>query len=169
MRGIVLDEESLGMPGASVAVSGGTLAHERYTTTDDLGRFRVRDIPPGEYRVLIVHRSAEPVTVGVVIRAHRTTDVPVTLSVGGNDGAILIVDQEPVLDMTTSSVSTVLDGDTLQDLPVVTSCLWQRRCLASLRSSEPPLPPAVKVHWATPFALTASLLGIPATTRWHRR
>lgn len=118
MRGLVLDQESLGMPGAEITVSGGALAHERYTTTDDLGRFRVRDIPPGEYRVLIAHPSAEPVDVGVVIRAHRTTDVPVTLSVGGSDGAIVIVDQLPVLDMTTSSVSTVLDGDTLQDLPV---------------------------------------------------
>lgn len=118
LRGRVVDAEGIGVPGVAVTVSGQRSSQRHYTTTDDLGRFRVRELAPGTYRLDTEHSVASDLHVDVVVRADRVTEVPLTLDIGGSDTLLTVVDQVPVLDMRTSSVSTALGSEALANLPV---------------------------------------------------
>jgi hypothetical protein len=69
IAGIVSDEQGRALPGALVSAIGGTLAS---TLTDELGRFRLTDLPPGEY----------------LLRAHL-------MGFGGSNGAVVRVGVSP--------------------------------------------------------------------------
>jgi hypothetical protein len=91
IAGIVSDENGTALSGALVSALGGTLASTR---TDELGRFTLRDLPPGEY-LLRAHMRGFGASNAAVVRVDaspafhslqlRRTQAPV--GTGGTAGA----------------------------------------------------------------------------------
>ncbi len=115
LRGEVLDDAGLPVPGADVVLSGTSLAGQLVATTDADGAFRLVGIAPGTHVLRVSKSGLRPVTTKVVVRLDETAFVPVTLPVGAEE---LTVQQElPVIDATRSAVSTELTSATLAKLP----------------------------------------------------
>jgi hypothetical protein len=115
LRGEVIDDSGLPVPGADVALSGPRLAGQLVVTTDADGVFRVVGVAPGTHTLRVSKSGLRPVTMQVVVRLDETAFVPVTLPVGVEE---LTVQQElPVIDAMRSAVSTELTSATLAKLP----------------------------------------------------
>ncbi len=89
MRGTVTDETSLPVAGAAItieAVGGQASPAVRFTTlTDDLGRFTIENLAPGEYRITV--RKA-----GFFVLAGRA----VTIQAGANEAALTLNHEQEV-------------------------------------------------------------------------
>ncbi len=115
LRGEILDDGGLPVPGATVTLSGANIAGELATTSDADGVFRLVGIAPGTHTMRVSKQGLRPVTLQVIVRLDETAFVPVTLPVGAEE---LTVQQElPVIDATRSAVSTELSAETLSKLP----------------------------------------------------
>lgn len=121
IRGTVTDGAGLALPGAQVVLDGPNMAGQLATTTMDDGTFRLIGVPPGVHDLTVVKDGFTPLKYLVVVRLDETAFVPVTLvtSADGNAVEVDVVDAAlPVIDATRSSVSTQLDSDFLQNVPV---------------------------------------------------
>lgn len=118
VRGQVLDDQGLPVPGAVVVITGENIAGEREVTTDANGEFRTLGLPPGPKEVLIKKEGFAPTRYTVTVRLDETAFVPVSLkAVGGAGEEIIVTETLPVVDATRSTVSQQMTNDLLQNVP----------------------------------------------------
>jgi iron complex outermembrane receptor protein len=121
VRGRVLDQSGLAMPGADVLLAGDPAADPRRTVTDDEGRFVFAGVPTGTYTVTVtfpgLRRAEAP---GIAVRAgeDRALD-DIVLSLEGLEEQVMVTARrrEENLQDVPMSVSA-LSGDTLRELGV---------------------------------------------------
>ncbi len=119
IKGHIVDEMDLAVPGAKVILSGVNIAGELTTTTDADGNFRLVAVPPGTHDLVVRKDNFAPMAYTVVVRLDETAFVPVTLSVKSTAGEVIVVEEMlPVIDTSRSAVSTQLTAEMLQNLPV---------------------------------------------------
>lgn len=78
LRGQITNEE--GMPIHNAVITINTL--RKTTKTTHLGRFEIKTIPPGVYKVTIQHPSHQTQTIKVAITANQRTDITTKLPPG---------------------------------------------------------------------------------------
>jgi hypothetical protein len=116
IRGHVEDDQGIGVPGATIVLSGPGIAGQVTVQTDEEGDFRVVSAPVGTHQMEIVKSGFTKVQRKVTVRLDETAFVPVTLGVSG--GEVVIVEEIlPVIDTTRSSFSTELSAEMLANLP----------------------------------------------------
>ncbi|HVT02559.1 MAG TPA: TonB-dependent receptor [Thermoanaerobaculia bacterium] len=119
LTGNVVDQGGAVISGATVQIGSSALVGKtRTTTTDEQGRFRFSDLPPGEYDVTATsdaHWRAEvedvPVLVGV------TASVPLLMRNLSTKETIVVSAAPPAIDTSSSSVPTILTHDVLRNIP----------------------------------------------------
>ncbi len=118
IKGVVLDTDGLAIPGAVVVVSGASLQGTVGSETDSEGRFRAVGLPPGYY----VIEASKPgfqgwkaVDVRVAAGATVTLEIPLRLAVSGEE--IVVEEDAPVVDITSTQTGTILTSEMLRDLP----------------------------------------------------
>ncbi|MGH9160891.1 MAG: TonB-dependent receptor domain-containing protein, partial [Vicinamibacteraceae bacterium] len=117
ISGIVVDWQGLGIPGATVTVSGDRGAKEARTGAD--GRFRVPLLVPGTYTVqvrLLGLRTLERenVTVGL----GETIDLSLEMEVGGLVETVEVGGAPPGIDNSTTTVGANIADELLRQVPV---------------------------------------------------
>lgn len=117
VRGSVVDDGGLPVPGATVILTGSGIAGELTATTDAVGTFRFLNVPPGTHSVRVVKAGLAQVRLTITVRLDETAFVPVVLSVSGAE-EVVIEETLPVIDATRSSISTELSYETISNLPV---------------------------------------------------
>ena len=118
IQGTVEDETGVPVPGTEVVLSGAELAGERRMTTPEDGTFRFDQIPPGNYEITVLFNGATIARAQVRVALATTTTVPIPAKMGGVTDEIEVIGFKPVVDTTSSSFSTSLGEDTIQNLPV---------------------------------------------------
>jgi len=119
LRGSVLDEDTLPIPGATVSLSspaliGGT--QERTTGAD--GTFHFVELPPGTYQLSSNKAGFQAVTVtGIQIDLGRTTTQNITMSTTGVEETIEVKGQQHAVDVEDTSRGEVLTKEFLQRIP----------------------------------------------------
>ncbi len=117
--GRVTDESKAVLPGATVTVTNRDTNVTRTATTDGQGEFKVPALPPGTYKVTAaVQGFASQTRDGVTLQLGQTVDLEVTLKIAGTQEELTIVSEAPVVDVTDTSVSTVVGQQQIENLPI---------------------------------------------------
>jgi hypothetical protein len=117
IRGRIVDSQGLGVPGATVTVTG--TQGSKTTTTDGEGRFNVPFLTPGLYSVrgeLQGFKSVEQKDVAVSLG--QAIEIPLKMEVGGVTETVQVLGSSPVVDTGTTTSGAVISSDMLKDVPV---------------------------------------------------
>ena len=117
VEGRAVDAQSLGVPGATVTVTG--QRGVKTTTTGTDGRFSVPFLTPGAYTVRVElggFKSFEQKD--VIIGLGQTVALAVNLEVGGTSETVNITAESPVINTQSTTVGAVISDEMLQNVPV---------------------------------------------------
>jgi hypothetical protein len=119
LLGSVLDQQGAAVPNVSVSSRNVDTGVSRSATTDDTGAYRIASVPAGRYEVTVGAagfktevRSGITVTVGADIR------VDFALSVGAVEQQIQVSGEAPQVDTTSSTLSGVVEENSVRELPL---------------------------------------------------
>jgi hypothetical protein len=107
------------VPGATVTVRNVETGKEVTATTDSEGRFRMVQLPPGNYSVKVSSSGFGDFTLDqVVVEVGRVTDLDVPLSVGAVTGTVEVTGEAPVINTTQQDFSTNVNQVSINNLPI---------------------------------------------------
>jgi len=119
IRGIVLDANGGFIPNASVVVVN-TATNRRYTVnSDDLGRFAIDLLPPGDYSARVEAQGMLPQTTpSLHVDVGGAADLQFKLKVEGAEEKVTVSGAPALVETKPSAVSTLLDERALNDVPL---------------------------------------------------
>src|SRR5262245_1305778 len=117
--GQTVDESGAVMPGVTITLRGAAIQGAQTVATSTTGAYRFPVLPPGTYDLEYVltgfgtvKREGIPVAVG------STVELNITLKLASLEETVTITGQSPVVDVTTSQVSTSYNKDWVENAPV---------------------------------------------------
>ncbi len=117
IAGRVTDEAGIPLAGAAVSVS----SQQGATTvvTNDRGHFVAPHLSPGLYSVRVGLQGFRSVERGQIdVRVGQRVDLAFTLLLGEFSEAVEVQGSSPVVDFSSATAATVLEGSLLRDVPV---------------------------------------------------
>lgn len=119
LQGTVSDPKGGLMPKAKVIVHNQATGLERTTETDTEGNYQVAALPVGVYRVEVQAAGFQTQVVNdLTLEVARTVTQNFQLAVGGIEQQVSVVSDAPVIEAATTSVGTVINKKTVQDIPL---------------------------------------------------
>jgi len=117
--GTIYDTKGAVLAGAEISVVNVATGETRSTTTKASGDYRITELPPGTYTVIVTATGFEtykaeqvPVVVGSV------SDVAPKLTVGNVAQTVEVTDETPLMHTQSSEISSVIDQNMVDNLPV---------------------------------------------------
>jgi len=121
IEGTVLDPQGRAVPNATVTVTGSNLISAQTATTDDQGRYRVANLPPGRYDVTVAAvggfaETKRDTQVEVNISSTSTGDV--TVAIAGQTANVTITSTAGAgIDVTSNTSGTHVNSDQFSNFP----------------------------------------------------
>ena len=117
IEGTIYDEEGSALPGVMVAISGPTIA-EKTLESNLNGMYRFPALPPGEYTLTVTLPGFKKYTqTRIVVPVEQTIVVNITLEVGTIEEEITVIGESPVVDLTSSRLTTNVKKEYFDALP----------------------------------------------------
>jgi hypothetical protein len=119
ISGTVKDASGAVLPGVTIEASSDVLIEKvRSGVTDGNGRFQIIDLRPGTYTVTFTLTGFGTIKQdGVLLTGTSNTVVDADLKVGSVAETITVTGETPLVDVTSTTRQSVLDHDTVQNLP----------------------------------------------------
>jgi outer membrane receptor protein involved in Fe transport len=119
LQGNIVDSKGAVLPNATVTVRNRSTSFERTTQTDNDGNYQVAALPVGIYSVEVkVEGFKTQVADQVTIEVAKTVVQNFQMDVGAISEQVLVSSDVPVIETTTTSVGTVIDQRTVQEIPL---------------------------------------------------
>ncbi|HST51926.1 MAG TPA: TonB-dependent receptor [Pyrinomonadaceae bacterium] len=119
VQGTVTDQQGAVVPNAKVVVHSNATGLERTAQTDSDGNYQIASIPPGVYRVEIQAQGFQGQSVGELnVDVARTVVQNFQLTVGQVSQSVTVTSDAPVVETATTSVGTVINQRTVQEIPL---------------------------------------------------
>ena len=119
LQGTVTDPKGDVMPNAKVVVRNQGTGIERTTQTDSDGNYQVAALPVGMYRIEVQAQGFQTQMVGdLSVEVGRTVVQNFQLNIGDISQSVTVVSSAPVIETTTTSVGTVINQKTVQEIPL---------------------------------------------------
>ena len=119
LSGTVEDERGAVIPGAAVTVLNPNTALQRQTVTNEQGSFTVTLLQPGTYTLTVLRDGFAPIEVkNVVLNVGDQKSLQIQLKAGNINEAVTIQSDVPLLDTQSAAVSTVVDRNFAENLPM---------------------------------------------------
>lgn len=119
LQGTVSDPKGAVMPKAKVVARNQATGLERTTESDSDGNYQVAALPVGMYRVEVQAPGFQTQVVNDLnIAVAQTVVQNFQLAVGGIEQQVSIVSDAPVIETATTSVGTVINQRTVQEIPL---------------------------------------------------
>src|SRR5215831_5456426 len=135
ISGVVTDDSSAAIPGATVTVTNVNTGIARTTVSDQGGRYRVPALIPGEYEVQVELQGFQTaVRKGLTLNVGTEIDIPMSLKAGNVQETIEVTAAAPIVQTANATLGAVVEGETVRDLPLNGRSFDQ---LISLQSSSP--------------------------------
>jgi hypothetical protein len=119
LSGRVSDPSGLAVPAANVVVQSASTAATHIVSTNGQGEYSVPALPPGAYNITvdangfkILHQN------GVLVEVDQRARLDFSLAVGSNTETVTVVGGTPLLNTSDASVSTVIDHQFVENLPL---------------------------------------------------
>ena len=118
IKGYVRDKTGSTVVGAEVTLSGTALITPQKASTDGAGYFYFQLVPPGEYSLTVTANGFRTYKqTRIDIAAAKLPTYEIQLEVGSVSETIEVTGQQPLVDVTTSKVSTTIEQDLIDTLP----------------------------------------------------
>ena len=119
LTGTVIDPSDRPVPGAQILVRNTATLVERTVATNGEGIYEVRGVPAGSYRMQVKAPGFRLYTLeALTMDVARIVVQDVHLEVGPISDEVTVKSQPPLIDGATTSVGHVIDGRTLQEMPL---------------------------------------------------
>jgi hypothetical protein len=123
IAGSVKDSSGAPMSGVLVEASSVALIEEtRMAITDDAGRYRIQDLPPGTYQVTITQQGWKPYRQeGIELSGSFTATADATLIVGEITETVHVTRELPAVDVHSAAREVTIPGEVVRSIPTVRS------------------------------------------------
>src|SRR5580658_5742172 len=119
INGTITDSSGAAIPGAKVTATDVATAVVRDTLSSGAGEFSFSDLPLSTYSIKVGATGFQSTVVtGVQVEAGKIYTLPVKLTVAQQATTVEVAADALSLDTTTVTQTTVLDGKSLQDVPL---------------------------------------------------
>jgi hypothetical protein len=119
VQGTITDTKGAVVPSATVVVRNKATSIERTAQTDSDGNYQVAALPVGNYAIEVRATGFKTqVADSVVIGVAQTIVQNFQLDVGALSEQVLVTSDVPVVETTTTSVGTVINQRTVQEIPL---------------------------------------------------
>ncbi len=119
ISGVVQDPSGATIPGAMVTIKNVDTGTARALTSDSGGRYTAPDLAPGNYEVQAqISGFQTEVRTGIELTVGRQEVVNLALKVGQISDRVTITEAAPLVESTTSAMSSLVDARTIRDLPL---------------------------------------------------
>jgi hypothetical protein len=119
LQGTVTDAKGAVLPNATVVVRNRSTSAERTTQTDSDGNYQLAALPPGVYSVEVrVEGFKTQVADQVTLQVAKTAVQNFQMDVGAISEQVLVSSDVPVIETATTSVGTVINQRTVQEIPL---------------------------------------------------
>ena len=119
LQGTVTDPKGDVMPNAKVVARNQGTGIERTTQTDSDGNYQVAALPVGMYRIEVQAQGFQSQVIGdLSVEVGRTVVQNFQLNIGDLSQSVTVVSSAPVIETTTTSVGTVINQKTVQEIPL---------------------------------------------------
>jgi len=119
VQGTITDSKGAVVPSATVIVRNKATSIERTAQTDSDGNYQVAALPVGTYAIEVRATGFKAqVADSVVIGVAQTIVQNFQLDVGALSEQVLVTSDVPVVETTTTSVGTVINQRTVQEIPL---------------------------------------------------
>src|SRR5258708_3241765 len=124
ITGRALDPGGASVPNATVTATNTETGIVRATKTTSDGLYRLDNLPPGIYNVVIETSSFTKAEVNrVKLQVGEQRDINFNLEVAGQRLSVVVTSEVPLIETTKTDVSTVIDERDVANLPTTTSYL----------------------------------------------
>ena len=119
IRGVVTDDSGGVLPGVTVTLKGPATAGTPTTTTNEAGIYRFPNLAPGAYQITAELTGFNTSTqTGIQVALGSTTEVGVQLKISAQQESVTVVAQSPLVDATTTQVTTNYSREWVENAPV---------------------------------------------------
>ncbi len=119
IQGTVLDATGASVPNAAVTVRNQNTGEERATQTDASGSYLVPSLPVGTYRIEVKASGMKTIIASdLVLEVGSTVRQDFSLQVAATSETVEIKATAPVIDQDPVSVGTVVNQQTVQEIPL---------------------------------------------------
>src|ERR1044071_6459559 len=119
VQGTVTDSGGAVLPNATVVVKNRNTSAERTTQTDSNGNYQVAALPPGVYSIEVrVQGFKTGLADQVTLEVAKTIVQNFQMDVGAISEQVLVSSDVPVIETSTTSVGTVINQRTVQEIPL---------------------------------------------------
>lgn len=119
VQGTITDAKGAVLPNASVTVKNSNTSFERTTQTDSAGNYQVSALPVGTYSIEVkVEGFKTQVADRVTLEVAKTVVQNFQLDVGSISEQVLVSSDVPIVETATTSVGTVINQRTVQEIPL---------------------------------------------------
>src|SRR5262249_36611598 len=118
LHGTIFDDTGAVLPGATVTLTNKSTHRDFETTTGSYGDYTVRDIPPGQYSIVVMlsgFTRTEFPDIAILVAQNLRLDTQ--LKPGAASTVVQVTDSFPMMDTQNSSVVTHIAQDELDSLP----------------------------------------------------
>src|SRR5277367_6095886 len=119
IQGTVTDQTGAGVPAATVAITDVQRGNARTVTTDTSGEYAAPDLQPGVYKVRAEAKGFKTVErVNIVVEVAQDLRVDISLPTGQVSETVVVTDEVPLVNSTTSTLGGTLSNAEINDLPL---------------------------------------------------
>jgi hypothetical protein len=119
IRGIVLDPDAKSIPGAEVIVVNDATGVKYVTSTNGEGIYAVENLPPGPYRIQVSKFGFKGIIKpDLILNVQDALSLNFTLPIGASSVTVTVEGGAPMVDSTDATVSTVVDRQFAENLPM---------------------------------------------------
>jgi len=118
VRGTVVDDQRLSVPGATVTVEDPDRGTSRSVTSDTHGLYEVAGLQPGDYHLRAALAGFSTTEIDVHLEVNQRLQADVVLKAGTVAENVVVRQAAPLLDTTSASVGQVIGQDQVSQLPL---------------------------------------------------
>jgi hypothetical protein len=119
LQGTITDQQGAVVPNAKVIAHNNATGLERTAQTDADGNYQIASLPPGVYRIEVQAQGFQGQSVGELnVDVARTVVQNFQLGIGQVTQSVTVTSDAPVVETATTSVGTVINQRTVQEIPL---------------------------------------------------
>src|SRR5271155_2515259 len=119
ISGTLTDQSGGVMPGAAIVITDVQRGTVRTLTTDDAGEYVAPDLVPGDYKIVASAKGFKTVERrNILLEVATDLRIDFTLLPGEASETVIVTEEVPLLNTTSSTLGGTLENETINDLPL---------------------------------------------------
>jgi hypothetical protein len=119
INGMTTDPSGAAIAGAHITVQNTSTGLTQSAESNSSGLYSVAPLPPGQYQVTTEHVGfLRAVQGGITLTVAQAATINVVLQVGSQQQTVTVTAQSPLVNVTSASVSDVVDEHAIKELPL---------------------------------------------------